>query len=258
MFEQADSSCLEVRNVTKNFGGLTAINNLTIGVRKGELVSIIGPNGAGKTTLLNLITGVLPITSGEIWFKGKRIDRLAAHDISNLGVARSFQNQELFDNMSVVENVMIGHHRLMRSKFPEVILRLGRVKKEERDALEHAMAKLSFLGLEKKAHEMPSSLALKERKFLGVARALATEPELLLLDEPVGGLSLEEIAEFGKKILRMQQQGLTVLFIEHRMELVMNTSERVIVMNFGQKIADGTFNEIRRNGEVITAYLGRE
>lgn len=258
MIKQVDSPYLEVKNVTKVFGGLSAVSDLTISVRKGELVSIIGPNGAGKTTLLNLITGVLPITSGEIWFKGQKIDRLAAHHISGLGIARSFQNLELFTNMSVVENVIIGYHRWMRSTFPEAMLRLRRVRKEEQEAFERAMEKLSFLGLEKKAHEMPLSLALKERKFLGIARALATEPELLLLDEPVGGLSFEEIDELSKKILRMQEQGLTILFIEHRMELVSGISERVIVMDFGQKIAEGTFDEIQRSEQVIAAYLGKE
>jgi branched-chain amino acid transport system ATP-binding protein len=252
-----DNVYLELKNVSKLFGGLAAANNLSLHIRKGELLSIIGPNGAGKTTLLNLISGVLPITNGEIWFKGQRIDRLPAHAIANLGIARSFQNMQLFNNMSVVENVVVACHKRGRSTFPEVMLRSGRVRAEEREALDRAMEKLSFLGLEKKANQAPSSLSLKERKFLGIARALATEPELLLLDEPVGGLTVEEIHEAGSKILKMQEQGITILFIEHRMELVTGVSERVIVLDFGLQIAEGTFEEVKRNEQVIAAYLGK-
>jgi ABC-type branched-subunit amino acid transport system ATPase component len=257
MLKQVDRQYLEVKNVNKDFGGLRAINNLSIEVRKGELLSIIGPNGAGKTTLLNLITGTLPVSSGEVWFKEQRIDRIPTHLISGLGIARSFQNIQLFSNMSVLENVMMGCHRWMRSTLPEIIFFLGRPRREQRDAFERAMEKLVLFGLEKKANEMPSTLALKERKFLGIARALATDPELLLLDEPVGGLTVEEINEVSEKILKMQEDGLTILFIEHRMELVMGISERVVVMNLGQKIAEGTFDEIQRNERVITAYLGK-
>jgi branched-chain amino acid transport system ATP-binding protein len=252
-----DNQYLEIRNVSKSFGGLQAIENLSTEVRKGELVSIIGPNGAGKTTLLNLITRILPIDSGEIWFKGQRIDRIPTHLICDLGIARSFQDIQLFTNMSVLENVIIGCHRRMRSTLPEIILSLKRSKKEHREVFERAMEKLVSVGLEKKANEMPSSLALKERKFLGIARALATEPELLLLDEPVGGLTVEEINEVSEKILRMQEDGLTILFIEHRMELVMGISERVTVMNAGKKIAEGAFDEIQRDKGVIAAYLGK-
>jgi branched-chain amino acid transport system ATP-binding protein len=258
MIRQVDSSFLELKNVTKIFGGLTAVSDFTTSVQKGELVSIIGPNGAGKTTFLNIITKVLPITHGEIWFKGQRIDKLEARQIFGLGISRTFQHLELFNNMSVVENVMIGCHKWMHSTYPEVMLRLRRVRKEEREVFERAMEKLSFLCLVEKAHDMPSSLALKERKLLGIARAIASEPDLLLIDEPVGGLTIKEIDEIGKKILAMVEQGITILFIEHRMELVMGISERVIVMNFGQKIAEGSPEEIQRNEQVITAYLGKE
>ena len=257
MNKSLDGPYLELKGVSKDFGGLRAVNHLSLAVKKGELVSIIGPNGAGKTTLLNLITGILPVTQGEIWFRGQRIDRLPAHRICHLGIARSFQNLQLFTNMSVVENVMIGCHKWMRSTFPEVMFSLGRVKKEHRDAFEQSLGKLSLLGLEKKVHEMPSSLALKERKFLAIARALANEPELLFLDEPVGGLTIEEINEFGEMILKMRERGLTILFIEHRMELVKGISDRVIVLEFGEKIAEGTFEEIREDERVISAYLGK-
>ncbi len=243
--------------MNKDFGGLRAVTDLSMNVRKGELLSVIGPNGAGKTTLLHLISRVLPISGGEIWFKGQRIDEVPTHRISGLGIARSFQDMQLFTHMSVLENVVIGCHRRMRSTFPEILLSLRRARREHREAFDAAMEKLAFLGLEKKADDMPSTLALKERTFLGIARALATEPELLLLDEPVGGLTVEEIHEASEKILKMQQQGLTILFIEHRMELVMGISERVIVMSLGTKIADGTFHEIQKNERVIEAYLGK-
>ncbi len=253
-----DTQYLELKSISKDFGGLRAINHLSLNVGKGEVVCIIGPNGAGKTTLLNLITGVLPITSGEIYFKGKRIDRLPSYRICKLGINRSFQDVQLFTHMSVVENVMVGCHNRMRSTFPEIMLSLKRVKKEHQEAFERAIEKLSLFDLDKRIYDMPANLALKDRKLLGIARALATEPELLLLDEPVGGLSVEEIKEISEKIIKMQEEGLTLLFIEHRMELVRSVSERVIVLDFGQKLAEGTFNEVHANKQVINAYLGKE
>ena len=258
MNDQLSRPYLELKDVIKAFGGLIAVNRLSITVQKGELVSIIGPNGAGKTTLLNLISKILPLTKGEIWFKERRIDKLPAHQICHLGIARSFQNLQLFMNMSVVENVMIGCHRWMCSTFPEAMFSLWRARKEHLTAFDRAMEKLRLFDLGKKAHEMPSSLSLKEQKFLGIARAMAADPELLLLDEPVGGLIVGEIKEFGEKMLKLQEKGLTILFIEHRMELVMSISERVIVIDFGQKIAEGTFEEIRNNERVIAAYLGKK
>ncbi len=249
---------LELRGISKEFGGLRAINNLTFDVQKGEVVCIIGPNGAGKTTLLNLITGVLPITAGEICFKGRRINGLPSYHICKLGINRTFQDVQLFSNMSVIENVMVGCHNRMRSTFPEIMFSLRRVRAEHEEAVERALKQLSLFGLEKRIYDMPSNLALKDRKLLGIARALATDPELLLLDEPVGGLSVEEIKEISEMILKMQAEGLTVLFIEHRMELVMRVSNRVIVLDFGQKLAEGTFEEVHENEQVIKAYLGPE
>ena len=257
MSKEDDRPYFEVINATKLFGGLKAVNDLTFSLHKGEVISIIGPNGAGKTTLLNLISGIFPITRGEILYKGQKIGRLPAHEICFLGISRSFQNQQLFDNLTVLENVMVGSYRSSRSTLPEVMFRVGRIRREEKEAFDRAMDKLCFLGLEKKAYEMPSSLALKERQFLGIARALAAEPEMLLLDEPVGGLTVEEINETSGKILKMREQGLTILFIEHRMELVNSISDRVIVMDFGQKIAEGTFQEMQRDEKVIAAYLGK-
>ena len=256
MAQEPITSYLKIKSVTKTFGGLTAVNDFNMALNKGELVSIIGPNGAGKTTLINLIAGAHRVTRGEIIFEGQNLEKMPAHKICTKGIARSFQNLQLFNNMSVVENVMIGRHIWMNVSFFEVMLRLRRVVRREEAAFDTAMQKLAMLGLEGKANELPSSLALKDRMFLCIARALATEPNLLLLDEPVGGLTVEEISQASEKILELQRSGLTILFIEHRMELVRNISERVIVMNFGQKIAEGTFQEIQNDSTVLSAYLG--
>lgn len=247
---------LEIKRVAKTFGGLCAVDDLSLTLKRGELVSIIGPNGAGKTTLLNLITGVHHPNRGEIVFCGMNIENASAYKICSLGIARSFQNLQLFTNMSVIENVMIARHIHMRASLVEVMLRTRKVVREERDAFRTAMETLSLLGMADKAMDMPSSLALKERMFLSIARALATNPKLLLLDEPVGGLTVQEINDTSKIMLRLQHAGMTILFIEHRMELVKDISERVIVMNFGRKISEGTFEEIAEEEEVIKAYLG--
>jgi branched-chain amino acid transport system permease protein len=249
---------LELRDVSKVFGGVFAVNNLNSNFSKGSVTSIIGPNGAGKTTVLNLITGVLPFDKGEIFFKGREISKLGPSQICSLGVARTFQDLQLFNFLSVLENVTVGYHRWYRSNLAEILLHIGRFMKEEKEAIDQAMEILSLFHLERKAFELPSSLPLRDRKLLGMARALATKPELLLLDEPVGGLSTEEVKEVAETILKIRDQGVTVLLIEHRMELVMDTSDWIIVLNFGEKIAEGTPYEIQRNEQVINAYLGGE
>lgn len=254
----AAPALLEVRGLVKAFGGLTAVARVSFDVSAGSVVAIIGPNGAGKTTLLHLVSGILPVTAGEVHFKGQRIDALPAHRICGLGMNRSFQNLQLFAHLSVLDNVMIGCYSRARATFLEAMLGCGRVRREEREAVERAMQALAFFGLEDKARRMPASLALKERKFLGIARALATGPALLLLDEPVGGLTVGEIGDVGTMILRLREAGITVVFVEHRMELVSGFSERVIVMDFGEKIADGGFGEIQADARVIAAYLGRD
>jgi branched-chain amino acid transport system ATP-binding protein len=254
--QNSQMQLLEVNNLSKAFGGLRAVDNISFALKKGELVAIIGPNGAGKTTLLNLITGIHKPSKGEILLDGARIQNRPAYEISNLGIARSFQNQQLFTNMSVIENVMIARNIHMNSSFLEVMIRTKNVINEEKEAFQSSMETLSLLGLAEKAREVPSSLALKDRIFLSIARALATNPKLLLLDEPVGGLTAKEIGETSKIIVSLQQSGITILFIEHRMELVKGISERVIVMDFGRKLAEGTFSEVAENDQVIKAYLG--
>jgi len=253
---QGDSPYLEFRNVSKAFGGLVAVNNVSFSLLKGEVLSIIGPNGAGKTTLLNLITGIWPLSKGEIWFKGQKMSGLPTYRICHLGISRTFQNLQLFTDLSVVQNVMVGCHTKAHSSLLEVMLRLGRARREEQELFDRAVEKLSLFGLEKKALAMPLSLPLRERKLIGVARALATEPELLLLDEPAAGLSVEEVRDFSQRILKLNEHGMTILFIEHRMEMVEGISTRVVVLNFGCKIAEGTFDEIQRNEDVVAVYLG--
>ncbi len=257
MKEQANNNLLlSLKNVTKKFGGLMAIRDMTVDIQKGELVSIIGPNGAGKSTLINVITGFLPITRGEIWFKGRKLSGLPAYRICNLGIARTFQDMQLFSNMNVIENVMVGAERWSKSSLLEVMAGFRKARREERDIANRAMEKLAQVGLESKAYSMLSTLTAKERKFLCIARALATEPVFLLLDEPVAGLSTEEIDEVATFIVNLQKNGMTILLVEHRVEMVMNISRRVVVLNFGEMIADDIPAKVQENQKVITAYLG--
>ncbi len=257
--DNMNAPLLSLKGVTKIFGGLRAVNDLSFDVCQGELLAVIGPNGAGKTTLFNLITKVYPLSGGEIWFKGKRLDILPAYTICSLGIARTFQDLQLFTNMSVIDNVMVGCQRWTKASLLEDMFRFGRTKSEEPKILEYAVEQLSRVGLAEKTSAMPASLPLRGRKVLGIARALASQPELLLLDEPAGGLNFEEIGELGKFITTLvKEYGMTVVMVEHRMEIVMGVCDRVVVMNFGSKIAEGTPAEIQKNEEVISAYLGGE
>ena len=255
-----ESPILMLKDVSKYFGGLCAVNGFSLDAYRGEVLAIIGPNGAGKTTLFNIITRVYPFLSrGEMWFKGQRLDLMAPHKVCSLGIARTFQDLQLFTNMSVIDNVMLGCHRCTRASLLEDMFRFGRTRREEPRILNQAMEQLSRVGLAEKASAMPASLSLRERKLLCIARALASKPELLLLDEPAGGLNFEEIEDLGKFITTLQRtEGMTVLLVEHRMEIVMGISDRVIAVNFGRKIAEGTPPAIQENEQVISAYLGEE
>ncbi len=257
MTKQNSQPLLSVKRLTKYFGGLQAINDVSFDIWPQEVVSIIGPNGAGKTTLINLVTGVFPPSQGTIWFNQERVDRFSQVRVNDLGIARTFQDLRLFTNLTVVENVIVGTRQSVKASLIETMTRLGRAKKYEEEAVERAMEKLALVKLQKKAHLYPFNLSAKEQKLLAVARCLANEPGLLFLDEPAGGLSREEIRELSNFIFALREKGMTIVFIEHRMEMIMGVSDRVIVLNFGQKIAEDIPANIQENEAVLAAYLPR-
>jgi branched-chain amino acid transport system ATP-binding protein len=254
----ADACLLEVSNVSMAFGVLTVLKKVSFSVDTGNILVMIGPNGAGKSTLLKLISGLLSPASGEIWFKGQRIDRVAPHHIAALGISQLFQDIQLFRSMSVIENVMVGCHLQARSDFMSSGLRLARAKVDEQGMFEVAMEQLALVGLEEKAFSPPGSLSWGQQKLVGLARALATGSELLLLDEPYSGLLADEVDKLNRLILELQGRGITILIVEHLTDILMGIASRVIVLDYGEKIAEGTPIEIQRNKRVINAYLGGE
>jgi len=249
---------LEIRNVKKSFGGIRAVDGVSFEVNPGRIKAIIGPNGAGKTTLFNLISGLYPLDSGEIRFKGRRISGLKPHRIASMGIVRTFQNVRLFPEMTVLENVMVGAHRLGKSGFLASIFKLPGTVREERRIREIAMEMLEFVGLADQADLPAGELPLGRQRLVELARALAARPELLLLDEPAAGLNIKETEELGELIVRIRERGVTIALIDHDMSLVMDISDEVVALNEGRKIAEGTPEEIRTNPLVIKAYLGEE
>jgi branched-chain amino acid transport system ATP-binding protein len=249
---------LQFNQISKNFGGLQVLQGVQFNVPEGGIFGLIGPNGAGKTTVFNLITGLLRASSGNIVFNGQDIGNVAPHKITERGIARTFQNIRVFKEMTLLENVVVGMHDHLDYGFGGLLLNLGSFRKIEKEARERALELLSWVRLDHKAEMLADSLSYGEQRKLEFARALATKPKLLLLDEPVAGMNPAEKTELMAEIINIKQRGFSIFMIEHDMRFVMGLCDRVAVLNFGKIIAEGTPDEIKNNQEVIEAYLGKE
>jgi branched-chain amino acid transport system ATP-binding protein len=247
---------LEVEDVTLRFGGVVALNEVSFHINEGEILGLIGPNGAGKTTCFNVMTGVYQPTSGTVRFQGEALGRRKKFEITKLGIARTFQNIRLFANMTALENVMVGADARHRTGVGSAMFRLPRHRHEEAQGRERAQELLEFMGLSSKADELARNLPYGDQRRLEIARALATGPRLLCLDEPAAGFNPAEKRKLMDLIRKIRDEGYTVLLIEHDMKLVMGVTDRIVVLEFGRKIAEGLPAEIRDNPAVVAAYLG--
>jgi branched-chain amino acid transport system ATP-binding protein len=249
---------LEVKGLTKHFGGLTAVNTLDLSVEKGEIVGLIGPNGAGKTTVFNMVMGTYSPSAGKVIFSGKDITGRKSHSIVRHGIARSFQRTILFSEMTVLQNILLGFHLVSKTRLWDPLLNGRATRIAQKRLLEKAVEIAEFMELGQSKDQLAGNLPHGHQRMLGVAIALATNPELILMDEPVTGMNAEETDRMMNKIREIRDKGITTLVVEHDMRLVMNICDRLCVLNFGSKIAEGPPSEICKNKEVIAAYLGSE
>ena len=247
---------LTVQGLTRHFGGLAAVMDLSFDVRAGEILSLIGPNGAGKTTVFNLITGTLLPTRGKVFFQDHEITGSRPHETTSFGIARTFQTTALFYDETVMDNLIVSYHCRTRMGIWDAVFQTGRSREDERRCRQKAGEILDFIGLQDRASELARNIPQESQKRLALGLALVTEPKLLLLDEPMGGLAEEENIGMMAIIQKVRASGITVLLIEHKMKIVMNISDRIVVLNYGQKIAEGLPQEVGRNSAVIEAYLG--
>jgi len=247
---------LKIESITKIFGGLTALEDLSFSIAAGEITGIIGPNGAGKTTLFNIVTGVYDPTSGKVYYRGKDITGFPPEKLARLGMVRTFQGIELFGQMTVLENVMVGLHTKSQSGIIASVLKLPAHLREERHIRERAISWLEFAGIAELADTKAANLPFGKGRLLEIARAMAVEPTIILLDEPAAGLNSRETSDLAALIKRIKDSGITIALVEHDMDLVMGICSRIVVLNLGRKLAEGTARQIQEDENVITAYLG--
>lgn len=247
---------LHTEHVTQRFGGLTALSDITVDLNQGEIVGIIGPNGAGKTTFFNVLTGIYTPTEGKVFLDGEDITGKMPHEIAKLGMTRNFQNIRLFSNMTIIENIMAGMYCRKKATVLDSLFHTKRHREEEKATEQEALKYLDIVGLSDYRYDMATSLPYGQQRKLEIGRALASDPKVLLLDEPAAGMNDQETLDLADFILKLRDRGSSIILIEHDMRLVMNVCDRIYVLNYGAQIAQGTPDEVKRNPEVITAYLG--